>query len=149
MGIGSGTKIRGGDLLTDIQKDWASKRKQNISPHVLTKLVMRQNGRCKLSGAKMIFDKGEGTPQEGRGCHPLCAAVDHISPGNPAVGVQLVCYALNDLKGHLPLDCFQALAKTKEWRKLMRRWRDQALKDPDNHRAFVNLIRPRHPIGKK
>lgn len=136
-------------MLTKIQKEWASRRKQNISSRMLAELVAKQHGRCKLSDVEMVIDKREGTPQDGKGCHPLYAAVDHISPGNPVVGVQLVCYALNDLKGHLPLACFQALVKTKEWGKLMLLWKAQALKNPNDRAAFKNIIRPEYITDKK
>lgn len=129
--------------MTKFQREWASKRKQKVSPPKLRLLVEKNRGCCGLSGAKMIFNKKQGTPQkEGNGCHPLYAAVDHISPGNPQAGFQLICYALNDLKGHLPLACFKALSKTKAWKELMRKWKQQAQKNTNSRGIFRNLIRP-------
>ncbi len=91
----------------------------------------------------MLFDVAEGTPQTGgRGCHPLYPAVDHKDPGNPHGGHQIVCYALNDLKGHLPPDCFCALQRTKAWKRLMTCWRKQAAKDHTDRDAFRRLLRP-------
>jgi hypothetical protein len=72
----------------------------------------------------------------------LSPAVDHIDPGNRDGGVQLVCYALNDLKGHLPVDCFEALRETQAWGRLMDAWRGQARLDPKDWEAFRRLLRP-------
>ncbi|MBI4802764.1 MAG: hypothetical protein HY796_09615 [Elusimicrobia bacterium] len=131
-------------MLTKFHREWASKSKQKVSPSELRLFVKNKRGCCTLSGVKMIFDKKQGTPEPGgKGCHPLYAAVDHISPENPKAGFQLICYALNDLKGHLPLTCFKALSKTKAWKELMRKWKQQAQKNPDDRDAFRNLIRPR------
>lgn len=91
----------------------------------------------------MVFDPKKGTPVKGgEGCHPLYPAVDHIDPGNPAGGYQIVCYALNDLKGHLPYDCFKALQSTDAWKKLMKMWVDQAEHDNKDREAFRRLLRP-------
>jgi len=131
-------------LLTKSQKEWASKPKQKVSPSKLKLLVKENRGCCGLSGVKMIFDKKQGTPESGgKGSHPLYATVDHVSPGNPKAGFQLICFALNDLKGHLPLACFKALSKTKAWQELMRKWKQQAQKNPNDRDTFGNLIRPR------
>jgi hypothetical protein len=136
--------------LTDEKKRWASKKRQRASAKTLLELLISQKGRCALSGVKMIFDNNEGTPVSGgRGCHPLYPAVDHKDPGNPVGGHQIVCYALNDLKGHLPPDCFTALKKTKAWKKLMEMWLKQARGIGRNNReAFRKLIRP-NAIPKK
>ncbi len=129
--------------LTEDQKKWAAKRKQGASPKTLRDLLIKQKGMCALSGVDMIFDKKEGTPVSGgRGCHPLYAAIDHIDPGNHAGGYQIVCYALNDLKGHLPPDCFKALSETDAWQKLMDLWRTQARKDSKDREAFRKILRP-------
>lgn len=135
--------------LSEHQKKWASKRKQGASPKTLRELLISQKGRCSLSHVEMIFDKYEGTPVSGgKGCHPLYAAVDHKDPGNPKGGYQIVCYALNDLKGHLPNDCFQALSVTDAWNKLMDSWRNQAKKDAKDREAFKRLLRP-NAVPKK
>ncbi len=69
--------------LSPSQIEWARKRKQDLSPARLKELVLKQKGRCALSGARMIFEKKYGTPKiNAAGCHPLYAAVDHISPKN-------------------------------------------------------------------
>lgn len=129
--------------LTEQQKKWAARGRQGVSATSLRELLIRQDGRCALSGVKMIFDSKEGTPiSGGRGCHPLYPAVDHIDPGNAVGGHQIVCYALNDLKGHLPPDCFKALSATKAWQKLMDKWRDQAQKDNADREEFRRLLRP-------
>lgn len=130
--------------LTEKQKKWASKKKQGASPERLRSLIIDQKGYCKLSGVEMIFDKRQGTPVSGgKGSHPLYATVDHKDPGNPAGGYQIVCYALNDLKGHLPPDCFKALTKTNAWKKLMQMWVKQARGIGRNdEEAFRKLLRP-------
>lgn len=105
---------------------------------------MRQQGeRCALSGARLLFDRELGTPLKGGlGVHPLYPAVDHIECGNQERGCQIVCYALNDVKGHLPFDCFEALRATKPWEEFMRRWRLQAENNPYNREAFTSLVFP-------
>lgn len=129
--------------LTEEHKKWASKKKQGASVVRLRELIIDQKGYCALSGVKMIFDKKKGTPVSGgKGCHPLYAAVDHKDPGNPEGGHQIVCYALNDLKGHLPFDCFEALRTTDAWKKLMEIWAKQAENDNKDREAFRRLLRP-------
>lgn len=135
--------------LTEEQKKWASKKKQGASAEILRELIISKKGLCALSGVKIIFDKKEGTPVSGgRGCHPLYPAVDHKDPGNPAGDFQIVCYALNDLKGHLPPDCFKALTKTKAWKNLMQRWAGQARNGRNEREAFKRLLRP-NAVPKK
>ena len=129
--------------LTPEQKRWASKRRQRVSPSMLKEILLAQRGRCGLSGVLMIFDVREGTPErDGQGCHPLYPAVDHIDPGNRSGGFQIVCYALNDLKGHLPLDCFNALVETDAWKRLMKRWAEQAALNSNDRASFKRLLRP-------
>ncbi len=129
--------------LTPEQKRWASKRHQGVTPTRLRSILITQSGKCALSGVDMLFDIAEGTPQtDGRGCHPLYPAVDHIDPGHHSGGHQIVCYALNDLKGHLPLDCFDALSATAAWKTLMAKWQEQAARDRTDRNAFMRLLRP-------
>lgn len=130
-------------ILNPLQERWASKRRQGVSASVVKRILVEQKGLCALSNAPMVFDVGECTPHKGgRGCHPLCPAVDHIDPGNRSGGIQIVCYALNDLKGHLPVDCFDALRRSKPWKLLMLRWKQQAEKEPTDRHAFARLLRP-------
>ncbi|HOS45696.1 MAG TPA: hypothetical protein PLQ69_04380 [Paludibacter sp.] len=129
--------------LTDEQKKWASKKRQGVPATKLRELLIKQEGRCALSGVKMIFDSKEGTPiSGGSGCHPLYPAVDHKDPGNPTGGHQIVCYALNDLKGHLPPDCFKALTETDAWKNLIQKWVEQAENGNTDREAFRRLLRP-------
>ena len=129
--------------LTSEQERWASKRRQGVARTLLRCILIKQGGKCALSGVEMVFDVSEGTPVKGgKGCHPLYPAVDHIDPGNPEGGHQIVCYALNDLKGHLPQGCFDALAESDAWTTLMRLWRQQADKDSSDRSAFMKLLRP-------
>ena len=135
--------------LNQQQEKWASKRRQGVAKTLLRSLLIQQECKCALSGVEMIFDTSEGTPVTGgKGCHPLYPAVDHIDPGNPDGGHQIVCYALNDLKGHLPFDCFYALTQTNEWRSLMDRWRKQAAIDREDRVAFKRLLRPNAKLKK-
>ena len=91
----------------------------------------------------MTFDVNEGRPVKGgNGCHPLYPAVDHVDPGNSNGGHQIVCNALNDLKGHLPVECFEALKKTNAWNELMKQWVAQANENRTDRDAFKKLLRP-------
>ena len=128
--------------LSPSQIEWARKRKQDLSPAHLKELVLKQKGRCALSGARMIFGKEYGTPKiNTAGCHPLYAAVDHISPSNQGYGHQLVCYDLNDLKGHLPNKLFTELQNTSAWKHLMQQWKSQAENNPMDIDAFKVLLK--------
>jgi hypothetical protein len=128
--------------LSDVQKVWAERGKQGLNSSDLQKLIIKQRGRCALSGAVMIFDKAWGNPNINRqGCHPLYAAVDHVSPGNREHGHQLVCYDLNDLKGHLPKKVFIELQKTSAWKNLMQQWRSQSENNPMDIAAFKALLK--------
>jgi hypothetical protein len=122
------------------QVAWSAKRKQGLGTTRLRELIVRQNGCCALSGARLIFDKRHGTPAPGVSCHPLYAAIDHIAPQNNAAGFQLVSYDLNDLKGHLPIGLFRALARSSEWITLMQAWRELAERNPNDISGFKALI---------
>lgn len=127
--------------LTPAQAEWASRRKHRLSPSRLKELIKKQKGRCVLSGAEMIFKKEYGNPNiNTSGCHPLYAAIDHISPNNDKYGHQLVCYDLNDLKGHLPYKIFKELQVTEAWRQLMNEWRSLAEKAPMDIEAFKKVL---------
>jgi len=90
----------------------------------------------------MIFDKKFGNPTPiNHGCHPLCAAVDHISPGNKESGQQIICYDLNDLKGHLPHKIFKELKFTRSWNELMTQWRRQTETNNMDIIAFKNILK--------
>ena len=138
-------------MLTDLQEQWARKRRrQGLGTKRLRELLMKQRGRCALSDVELRFDIGDRVPQKsGLGCHPLSPAVDHIDPGNPDGGLQIICYALNDLKGHMPSDCFIALTHTEPWKNLMNRWREQAERNAQDRAAFKRLIRPNAKPQKK
>ncbi len=108
----------------------------------LRERIKKSKGKCDLSGAPMIFEKEHGTPKAGTaGCHPLYASVDHISPGNQDYGHQLVCYALNDLKGSLPYKLFAELQNTSAWKHLMQQWKSQAENDPMAVDALKALLK--------
>lgn len=128
--------------LTTAQIEWASKRKQGLSPSKLKELIIKQKGRCALSGEEMIFDKTYGNPNIiSSGCHPLYAAIDHISPSNDKYGFQLVCYDLNDLKGHLPYKIFKELQLTEAWKHLMKTWRAVSKESPMDIESLKKVLR--------
>ncbi len=136
--------------LNAMQERWASKGRQGASAALLKRILIEQQALCGLSHAPLLFDLSECTPQKGgRGCHPLCPAVDHIDPGNPTGGFQIVCYALNDLKGHMPPECFDVLRASEPWRTLMMKWKAQAEKDPKDRDALMRLLRPHAQPNKK
>jgi len=136
--------VPGGDFtLSSSQQAWASKRGRGASRAEQKRLLVAQMGRCALSGVELLFDVEERkAKKKGPGCHPLSPAVDHKDPGNPKGGYQIICYALNDLKGHLPTECFEALCCTDAWKKLMQNWRGQASKNRNDRGAFGRLLRP-------
>jgi len=107
-------------------------------------LIAAQDGMCAFSGVPLIFDRahGGGYTPGCTGSHPIYAALDHCAPGSRSDGFQVVSYALNDLKGHLPLDCFRELTQTPSWQRLMAAWRRQQLLDVADRQAFRALLRP-------
>lgn len=103
-------------------------------------LIKRQNGKCALTGAQLLFDVKNGTCKKGgSGCHPLYASVDHINPQRTDQGFQILCYDINDLKGHLPPLLFNALKQTKEWKRFIKKWRKLA-KSQGGRKIFKKLI---------
>jgi hypothetical protein len=130
--------------LTADHHRWAKSaaRKYGYGKSYWLELVKQQKGRCGFSDAQLLFDVASGTPiAGGAGVHPLYAAVDHCSPGCDDLGHKIVSYDLNDLKGHLPPDCFRDLCDTPSWRKLMAKWRAQAEKSTENREAFRAIRR--------
>lgn len=107
--------------------------------------IVRQEGLCDFSGAKLIFDKRYcQLGKKEKGCHPLYAAIDHSAPGTTDQGFSVVCYALNDIKGHLPYDCFRALEGTRAWQEFMKAWKveaDNCLRDLNAFEAEVDTFK--------
>lgn len=132
-------------VLTDDHRRWARSRQRTYggSTKDYLLLICKQGGRCAFSNVPLIFaaSEGGGSIPGGRGCHPVYAALDHCAPGSDCQGFQVVSYALNDLKGHLPIDCFAALCRTAAWRRLMRAWRRQHRRDISDREAFRSLLR--------
>jgi hypothetical protein len=127
--------------LNALQESWASKKRQGVPPSQLKRMLIKQKGLCALSHAPLMFVRSECRPEKGGpGCHPLCPAVDHIDPSDPNSDVQIVCFRLNDLKGFMPLGCFKALCDSEPWKVLMRKWKEQAEKNPKNRNALMRLI---------
>lgn len=128
--------------ITPDQNRWCIKaqRKYGGTRDYYRSLIISQNGKCEFSGVLLRFDAESGTAvKDGRGCHALYAALDHTKPGSDAEGHSIVCYALNDIKGHLPHQCFVALRKTDAWENFMQKWREQAARDENDSRAFYDL----------
>lgn len=133
--------------LTKEQIKWAKNasrryRKYGKGIEYWRNLIIKQNAKCNLSGVDLIFKKEDGTSKKGgEGCHPLYAAVDHVKPGDGETDFQIICYDLNDLKGHLPFNLFNALRKTKEWFNFINDWNKLADEKPLDREAFKRLIR--------
>lgn len=129
-------------VLTVDHEGWVKRasRRYRHSREYWRELICLQHGICAFSGAPLLFDAASGTPVKGKGSqHPLYAVVDHCAPGSDDYGHEIVCNDLNDIKGHLPYDCFQALRVTDAWRQFMLRWRQQAERDPD--RSALRALR--------
>jgi len=120
--------------LSNEQRKWVLRHRRYASKDSLQGLLSKQKGKCHFSGVEMYFDKKRGTPP----CHPLYASIDHEEPGNQNSRLNIVCYALNDLKGYLPEDFFK---NTKGWKRFIKKWRNQNKKSR-NRKAFKHLIRP-------
>jgi hypothetical protein len=137
-------------FLTPQHKRWAANRKTsdrkrfkiNHEVEYYLDLIEKQEGKCAFSDVPLHFDAQFGTAvKNGKGCHPLYASLDHTSPGSDSRGYGIVCYALNDVKGHLPHDCFVDLKVSGSWKRLMAEWRKQAALDPHDRRAFYSLLK--------
>lgn len=132
--------------ITEDHERWAKNasrkcRKYGESRQFWIDLIREQNGKCALTGAPLFFDSQKGTPQKGGpGCHPLYAAVDHIMPRRADKGFQILCYDINDLKGHLPPPLFDALKRTEEWKTFTKEWRRIAESSADRS-ALGKLIK--------
>ncbi|MDM7992078.1 MAG: hypothetical protein QUS11_02070 [Candidatus Fermentibacter sp.] len=117
-------------------------------------LIEDQKGLCKFSEARLLFRGIHGRPiRKLFGSHPLYASVDHLSPRDDSKGLCIVCYALNDMKGHLPYDCFRALQNTPAWQDLMEAWRKLAESNakPDAFKSLIEMWpkgRPASPSRK-
>ena len=59
----------------------------------------------------------------------------------PADGHRIVCYDLNDLKGHLPNKVFMELQNTSAWKHQMQQWKSQAENNPMDIDAFKELLK--------
>lgn len=132
--------------LTPEHRRWArsASRKYSRPLRYWIELITKQQGLCAFSEVQLRFDSESGTPQKGgAGVHPIYAAVDHCSPGSDDAGHEIVSYDLNDLKAHLPLDCFSDLKATPSWQRLMEKWRAQATLDPHDREAFRRIRRGR------
>lgn len=130
--------------LSHVQIDWIRRCAKNhkLPVRYVEDLIRKQRGCCAWSGAKLFYDKPRGKAfRGGLGVHPLYASLDHCSPGSNLEGHQIVCYALNDLKGHIPFDCFRELQQSSPWVRIMDRWKQQAKVDPDDRISFKRIVR--------
>ncbi|WP_367870855.1 hypothetical protein [Luteolibacter sp. Populi] len=127
---------------TEDQGRWAanSKKRYGRTKQYYLELIRTQEGRCAFSGVPLLFDPALGTAKKGgAGCHALYAALDHTAAGCDDLGHGIVCYALNDIKGHLPHDCFVALRETGAWQQFMAKWRVQSEQDSLDTTAFYAI----------
>lgn len=130
--------------ITSDHRRWARARQRDNggSTGDYVELIQLQQGVCIFSGVPLLFDSRYGTSKTGGpGCHPLYASLDHCAPGGAECWI--VCYALNDLKGHIPAECFDALRKTAAWKRLMERWYRQFARNWRDREAFYALLRPK------
>lgn len=130
-------------VITQVHEWWAEARvnRWRLRYSYLIGLLESQEGKCKLSGVNLLFGAEHGAPIKGvQGSHPLYAVLDHCKPGSNSAGHQIICSALNHVKGHTPLFLFEALQETDAWQKLMRDWRNQADTDPYDRSAFYRLL---------
>ena len=137
--------------ITENHKRWikSARRKYKQTTQFWTALIQEQDGKCALTGVPLLFNAKNGTTQKGGlGCHPLYASVDHINPKRTDHGFQILCYDINDLKAHLPLPLFNALIKTKEWKRFTKEWKRLAKSSPNNREAFKKLISVGSPYRK-
>lgn len=105
-------------------------------------LIRKNEGRCALTEAPLLFHTKNGISQkDGKGCHPLYASIDHIKPGCEDLGLQIVCYDINDLKAHLPFPLFESLKKTRAWKEFRIKWKKIAEKSPMKRAKFKELIK--------
>ena len=81
--------------------------------------------------------------------HPLYPAVDHIQCGTKERGHQIVCYALNDVKGHLPFDCFEALKQYRAMERVNAAMEFTGRERPTPPGSFKRLIFPNGNRRKK
>ncbi len=131
-------------IITTEHRAWIARadKKYRLGKVHWENIIRGQNGRCKLTEAPLRFDVESGTPiKGGKGCHPLYAAVDHINPSQTDLGYQILCYDINDLKGHIPPFLFNALIATQNWNKFITTWRRAAELHPDNRDLLKQVIK--------
>jgi len=121
--------------IQDVHRWWAEARAKRwgLRKSELLLLLSEQDGKCRLSGAQLLFG-------DGNQAHPLFAELDHISPGSDHQGLQVICRSLNGIKGSLPYFLFSELVNLPSWTALMDRWRNQALLDHTDREAFQQLL---------
>jgi hypothetical protein len=131
-------------VLNAEQRRWARNRAKayRLKTSYVEGLIRQQRGCCAWSGVELIFDASSGTSVRGGvGPHPRFAALDHSSPGSDQAGHQIVCFDLNDAKGHLPFSCFEELRQCPSWHALMGKWFRQATVDPNDRFGFRSILR--------
>lgn len=128
--------------MTKEQEQWSrrARRKYGKDQRFWENLIREQDGKCNLTKVPLLFDVRLGTPKKGGlGCHPLYAAVDHVEPGSDD-RFQILCYDINDLKGHIPKPLFGALKNTKAWKRFVKDWQKLA-KEVADDKKFKQLIK--------
>jgi hypothetical protein len=139
--------------LDDHHRRWArnAAKRYGHGQNYYLDLIAGQRGLCAFSGARLFFDADHGRAIfGGKGCHPLYAALDHTAAGSDDAGHSIVCYALNDIKGHLPLDCFNALKSSSAWQVFMEAWLHQADENREDRAALkgLRIKRASKPVSK-
>jgi hypothetical protein len=129
-------------------ESWSKKTKQGVKPELLKQLIENQKGKCKLTGVDLEFDKSKLYEEENKGhCNPIYAVVDHISPSDKGTRidsideVQILCFAINDMKGNIPKKLFETLIKTNEWEKFVGDWKDCVSENKDNIFEMCSFIK--------
>ena len=116
-------------------------KRYKVSLRYVRDLIWQKRGCCAWSGTPLIFNSEMGTSRKGGpGPHPCYAALDHTSPRSDEAGHEVVCFKLNDVKSHLPAECFRELQACESWKRLMDAWRAQAEKDINDVAGFELLL---------
>lgn len=126
--------------LSKNQEEWL---KNKPNRNILEEFIKTKKGKCALTDVELVFDKQEGTPKKGKGCHALYASVDHIIPNgdNSLENLQLVCYAINDLKGHMPNKLFSVIKNSDEWKEFKDGWQELAKSETSESKDFYKFIK--------
>jgi hypothetical protein len=128
-------------LLTRAQIAWADRQEHYIKdPSYLKEQIVKQKGRCAISGAPMMFARKYCDPKDTSRCHPLYAEIDIIKQSTTHYDYQIVCSELKLIKDKIPALYFGENPYTPVWKELMCEWKSQAEDDPTNIAALKALV---------